>query len=744
MAVIGSLSVKLGLVTVEWDAATAKAKQQAKDLQKSFDELGSGFKELYGHWKTLGGAVTASALGFGELISSTLEYANQIKDLSQAFDISIGKTLQFRDALQTSGGNAEQASKMLGTLFSKVDEAQRGNEAVISQFERMGLTFADIKNAKPEEQINQITKALAGLGDKNKFEQIKLLKDMFGRGGVGVDMQEVADKVNKATTEYDRHAASIKKLGEVSDNLKTTFDNLKLAFADLIAPFTREGVVSIDKFKAALLAIGSVAAVSGIIKITTAMVELVAVVKSLDVALAFTGGPLGIILAAVGGLTYLAGKSYFEGQTTDATKGSSTASGKVIDQRTGVKQAAPEVDESSRRELVAQSAKLHLLQQQLAAEKELGKFKIQSLDTDKYTIQLKELDVNLYLELSKIESQRIQNLSKADLSQAQRAGINAEANAQKKLADQKANDAAKYIVESKEKEIKMIQQQIVFAKELEGFDVKKIDIESQKYYMTTMEYKLASEEFETRKKIVQLEQEIINAKQKLGTGAVLDAETARIQNEIDAEKRLSEARKASILIDEQRRTSFVEGWDEAYRAYQEDSTNASKLGSEAFNSLTGNMTNALDTFVKTGKLSFKDLARSIIQDLIAIQLRASVSGLFRMLIGSVMGGGISGPSSSASSWDSSIQEFADGGSPPVGVPSLVGERGPELFIPKTAGTIIPNGAFSGMGGTTNVTNNYINAIDTKSFEQRLLGSSTAVWAANQYGAKSLATTTGRT
>jgi hypothetical protein len=34
--------------------------------------------------------------------------------------------------------------------------------------------------------------------------------------------------------------------------------------------------------------------------------------------------------------------------------------------------------------------------------------------------------------------------------------------------------------------------------------------------------------------------------------------------------------------------------------------------------------------------------------------------------------------------------FADGGDPPVGVPSIVGERGPEIFVPKTAGTVIPN------------------------------------------------------
>ena len=43
--------------------------------------------------------------------------------------------------------------------------------------------------------------------------------------------------------------------------------------------------------------------------------------------------------------------------------------------------------------------------------------------------------------------------------------------------------------------------------------------------------------------------------------------------------------------------------------------------------------------------------------------------------------------------------FADGGRPPVGKPSIVGERGPELFVPRSSGTIVPNNA---MGGTTNV------------------------------------------
>lgn len=46
--------------------------------------------------------------------------------------------------------------------------------------------------------------------------------------------------------------------------------------------------------------------------------------------------------------------------------------------------------------------------------------------------------------------------------------------------------------------------------------------------------------------------------------------------------------------------------------------------------------------------------------------------------------------------------FADGGRPPTGKVSVVGERGPELFVPDGAGTIIPNHDLGGGGGSVNV------------------------------------------
>ena len=66
-----------------------------------------------------------------------------------------------------------------------------------------------------------------------------------------------------------------------------------------------------------------------------------------------------------------------------------------------------------------------------------------------------------------------------------------------------------------------------------------------------------------------------------------------------------------------------------------------------------------------------------------------------------------------------IRGFADGGRPPVGRASLVGEKGPELFLPDSAGTIVPNDQLG--GGSTTVNFN-ITTVDAKGFNELLVNS----------------------
>jgi len=49
--------------------------------------------------------------------------------------------------------------------------------------------------------------------------------------------------------------------------------------------------------------------------------------------------------------------------------------------------------------------------------------------------------------------------------------------------------------------------------------------------------------------------------------------------------------------------------------------------------------------------------------------------------------------------------FANGGQPPVNKISVVGERGPELFVPRSAGTVVPNEKIGGSNITNNISIN---------------------------------------
>jgi len=101
------------------------------------------------------------------------------------------------------------------------------------------------------------------------------------------------------------------------------------------------------------------------------------------------------------------------------------------------------------------------------------------------------------------------------------------------------------------------------------------------------------------------------------------------------------------------------------------------------------MTDALVNFVMTGKNNFRGFANAVIADIMRIAVRqAIVQPIAQGLMGAF--GFATAP------------PRALGGPVSGGSAYLVGERGPELFVPSTSGNIVPN------GGSGNVTVNIRN------------------------------------
>jgi lambda family phage tail tape measure protein len=89
-------------------------------------------------------------------------------------------------------------------------------------------------------------------------------------------------------------------------------------------------------------------------------------------------------------------------------------------------------------------------------------------------------------------------------------------------------------------------------------------------------------------------------------------------------------------------------------------------------------TNIMANAVMSGKLSFKDLANSVIADLLRMSIQAQITKPLMNLGMDFLGIKVSGAR-------------AMGGPVTSNQPYLVGENGPEIFMPNNSGTIIPNG-----------------------------------------------------
>ena len=307
-----------------------------------------------------------------------------------------------------------------------------------------------------------------------------------------------------------------------------------------------------------------------------------------------------------------------------------------------------------------------------------------------------------------IEATKEKELAKLNLEKRFRdVGYALETEERKALAakliaiDEKATQ--KKLELSRQKELEFSKNQF---KELDSIEKEKekLNLYQSQLLMTEQDYQIGLARLETEQKIAEIMRE-----ETLSS----DAKERLIANQV----KLGEAKEAVLQLSDKLQT---------LRSINQ--------------SVFSNMGTAIDNFVRTGKFAFKDFARSVIQDIISIQLKAQATKLLGMAFSAFAP--TAGPMQLGGEMQYIGPAFAEGGNPPVGVPSLVGEKGPELFVPRTAGTIIPNNQLASAMQQPQIVYNgpYIasmSAIDTQSATQFLAKNKDAVWSANQSASRGL-------
>lgn len=655
--VIARLGGILGLETKDFVKGVNEAQQKSKDFKKNLKEL----KDTTDQIKSAFGLASVAFIGFA---ASAVHAADEIKDLADANEVGIGKILELKHALITSGGDASKVNVLFTSFTNAINDAAQGSDKLRDSFKAIGISTKDLSILTNEQLLKKAYTGLSQVDDVVRRNALAM--ELFGKAARGVDFANFAKNAEEVAGHYKDQEQAIKAAADAAQKVEELFHDIKIAALLAIKPVvdlfnkipTEHRVEAITKaFQALGIAIGvafGVTAVKGVIQLGSALRTL-AITNPWLLALTAAGGA-----AAFFGLDKLLG------------------------------------GESQPEEPAAQEEKKQVAR----------KIEISALDQMrlKYAALRKEVE-----ELGRIQQSNIAFKNKYDIQELELEG----------------------------KKFELTQNQYEKQKLRLDFYQKLYELEnsrSQKLYEARKELELApAQEQEEAKKLFD---------QKVKWIEILFEEEHKALNSIQ------DLRVQNFNAEYDRQRSWVAGWNEAFKEYQEAAERASDRGRQAFNSVMQNMETALRNFVQTGKFEFKQLVTSIVKDLLYAEMKAQATAIFGFIKSAVMGSSLFGSSPNAPIVERSYSGFASGGY--VDRPSIVGENGPELFIPRTSGTVIPNGSWQQMasgGGGMTVNGPYIanvSAIDTVSFEQRLYASNKAIWAAGKYAEKSLMSNAGRT
>ena len=237
-------------------------------------------------------------------------------------------------------------------------------------------------------------------------------------------------------------------------------------------------------------------------------------------------------------------------------------------------------------------------------------------------------------------------------------------NAKKEFNDLVTGGAEKEVTDAYEKQVELLKELEEKADNARGNAKRGAD-------RKVAEAKKALELLQTRKEQIEVEKEILEKKEK--------------QN--------LENKKAEELINKQK---------EATEKLREKMT---AVGEEIESSIKNNLRDAI-----TGAKSFGEAMTGVLNKIRDKIIDAQIDKIFGSFGENFGKGSTGGEKKGIGGFIGGILGglFADGGRPPVGKASVVGERGPELFVPKVAGTIIPNNAIGGGGGDSIVNNVSVN------------------------------------
>lgn len=179
---IGALRVTLGLDSAQFEAGSKRARQRAQADAKAIQKALDGIK----------GRLDAAAGVFGaaELLQAgkrALDYASSLGEVAQQLGVTTKELQEYRYAASQVGLSNEEMDTALQKLTRTIGEAKAGSKAQATTFRELGVAIQDANGRvyTAGELIPKIADALSKIKDPATRARIEV--DLFGRAGQKLD-----------------------------------------------------------------------------------------------------------------------------------------------------------------------------------------------------------------------------------------------------------------------------------------------------------------------------------------------------------------------------------------------------------------------------------------------------------------------------------------------------------------------------------------------------------------------------
>lgn len=774
---MASIKVTLELDDKGYIQRIKAAEKETANLGKTAATAGAagaaGTNLLTTSMVALRGAATAAMTALAPLlavatafaaIKSSITLANDIDDLAQGSGIAAEKIIALRTALRQAGGDGESAANMITKLTTFLDDAIEGSDSARKRFAELGISLEDLATKSPDELLDATVQGLAAIEDPIKRNAIAF--ELLGKRAANIEWDKVARGTANVTDEQRRQADTAAKVAEATERFENVMENLQLGLMELLDPFA-DLIDSMGGLNN-LASVGSVIFKGLQIVFSTIAVTAFALYTTID---SLIGGLKALYGAGAAALTGDFGRaadvlSDYASETKQNFADVVNFAQQQYNRLAGIAPpAVPGVEPSGRRTLgVSDSARQQADQQAKQAEREhqrdldRARDLIVAIDAQtaslkaKYETELQNIglsqdQIRLNNELAALEEKRAADLAKIAQAQTLTAqerldaenSINASYDEQRRTVEenlqaiQASNLAETNRLEIIKEQIDAIQTRNSNIQRSVNLAIEELALTgriTQRQKDNIIELDTLESTYRANRQAAQAE---LDAAIEQSERDKLNRYIERLDEQFQHDKRYIEERQA---LEERRRGSFLAGTVSVFENLAESLT-PFQVAADATNAVFGNLENAISEFARTGKLNFGEFAKSVIRDLIAITLRTIILRTILSAFGGIFGGGggaAAGTQLPAMA-DTGIRFAAAGGPIRANQGYIVGERGPEYFMPNTSGTMIPNDKLGSLGGTT--VNYNIQAVDAASFKQLVARDPEFIYSVTQVGARRL-------